>query len=160
MANGRPLPRLYLKPGNLFIADNPTMLATTLGSCVAVCLFNPQSRIGAMCHGMRPKHGHSPNFNECARFIDCSVNFMINELLYKKRIPTNRLQAKIFGGAKVIDLSKAFQAGAQIGEYNIRAARAILKEHTIPIVHEDVGGNQTYKLFFHTGSGSTSLEKF
>ena len=46
------LPMVNLHPGELFVAQEPTLITTILGSCVSVCLFCPKQKIGAMCHGV------------------------------------------------------------------------------------------------------------
>ena len=48
------LPGHYLKPGEMHLAMEPTVISTLLGSCVSVTMFHPQRRIGAICHGLLP----------------------------------------------------------------------------------------------------------
>ena len=64
----------------------------------------------------------------------------------------HRLQAKVFGGASVID---AFQTtNGSLGMQNVSLARRFLADAGIPIVNEDVGGSQGRKLVFRTSDGS------
>jgi len=36
--------------GTVFAAREPTVIETLLGSCVAVCLWDPETRVGGMNH--------------------------------------------------------------------------------------------------------------
>ena len=44
----------YLYPSALFAEKTPFMVDTVLGSCVAVCLFDNQLKIGGINHYMLP----------------------------------------------------------------------------------------------------------
>ena len=49
-----------VQPG-AWVVDSEKPLSTLLGSCVAVCLFDPQLRIGGLNHFMLPELGRSKN---------------------------------------------------------------------------------------------------
>ena len=36
------------------ISSSPDILRTILGSCVGICLYDPELKIGGMCHIMLP----------------------------------------------------------------------------------------------------------
>ncbi len=62
MSNPRDLERLArnINPGGWAIeTDRP--IATLLGSCVAVCLWDPKLRVGGLNHFMLPKFERSAN---------------------------------------------------------------------------------------------------
>ncbi len=48
------LPVIHLKAGEIYIAEKPTLVATVLGSCISVTMFNNRFKIGAICHGALP----------------------------------------------------------------------------------------------------------
>ena len=61
------------------------------------------------------------------------------------------LQAKVFGGACVIE---AFQArGDSLGSKNAGLALETLRQEGIPVVADDVGGRRGRKVIFHTDTG-------
>ena len=68
----------------------------------------------------------------------------------------NRLIAKIFGGASVI---QAVPHQINIGQRNISLAREMLKQKTIPIVSSDVGGLLGRKLKFETATGTVMIKR-
>ena len=46
-----------LFPGEYFVSDKPVVLSTLLGSCVAVCMRDPNAGVGGMNHFMLPCAG-------------------------------------------------------------------------------------------------------
>jgi chemotaxis protein CheD len=69
-AIGRLLPppvRVYLAPGLLYASAGAAQVTTILGSCVAVCLWDSEGRVGGMNHFLLPEGGPpSPRFGESA----------------------------------------------------------------------------------------------
>ena len=45
---------VYLHPGQVFVSPDPTEVTTILGSCVAVCVFDPVLRLGGTNHYLLP----------------------------------------------------------------------------------------------------------
>ena len=61
--------QVYLHAGQIAVASEPAAITTILGSCVAVCLRDPDSRVGGMNHFLLPHHverERSPRFGSCA----------------------------------------------------------------------------------------------
>ncbi len=46
--------RRFLQPGHLLVCEAPTRITTILGSCVAVCMWDPTRGVGGMNHFMLP----------------------------------------------------------------------------------------------------------
>ena len=46
-------------PGEYFVHDEDMLIMTTLGSCIAACLWDRERRIGGMNHFMLPDGGGS-----------------------------------------------------------------------------------------------------
>ncbi|MBU0485282.1 MAG: chemotaxis protein CheD [Proteobacteria bacterium] len=150
------LPVVMLRPGELHVADKPTLISTILGSCVAVCLYSPRKKVGAMCHGVMP---NSDQKEECARFVDCSINQMVSELVSRYGVVCSELEAKVFGGATGFD--RRNQPGRQlvsIGRQNIESARRCLNEYGVPVLVEKVGGEKGCKMFFYSHTGEVLMK--
>ena len=45
---------VYLHPGQVFVSPDPAVVTTILGSCVAVCVFDPVLRVGGTNHYLLP----------------------------------------------------------------------------------------------------------
>lgn len=151
------LPVVNLHPGELFVAKEPTLITTLLGSCVSVCLYCLAIKAGAMCHGVMPRK--PVDDEDSFRFVDTSVSYMVEVMARQQGFACAQLEAKLFGGADVLNLTLGLEADAPtIGRQNILAARAALKKHGVPIVTEHVGGDRGCKLFFYTHTGEVYLK--
>lgn len=140
---------VYLHPGNLLVCTEPTTVSTILGSCVALCLFDPTTRIGAINHYLlpvAPAHGGDPQ-----RFGD-TANPLLLERITAAGARTRHLQGMVFGGAAVM---RAFRTGpgSNLGADNVQQARGFLREAGIPIQSESCGGLRGRKVTFHSGDG-------
>jgi len=136
----------FLYPAALFASKTPHLVTTILGSCVAVCLFDPIIQVGGINHYMLPLwNGQglaSPKYG----------NIAIEKLLEKVislGCTRNNIQAKVFGGGEVIETNiTQFNIGAR----NIKLAHEMLDDLKIPIVGQSVGGKLGRKILYNTGS--------
>lgn len=144
-------PRLtaYVQPGELFVSTRPTVVTTVLGSCVAVCLFDPRRSHGGLNHYLLP-HGESGT-PRSRRFGTVAITELIDALVARGSQPSDLL-AKVFGGGDVLD---AFRQGDDsLGARNVEAAYSVLQQQRIPVVSQDVRGQRGRKLIFHTHDGN------
>ena len=137
----------FLYPSTLLVSNSPSVVTTILGSCVAVCLYDPILKIGGINHYMLPLwNGEglaSPKYGNIA--IEKLV-----EKMYQQGSKKTNLVAKVFGGGEVIDTTiKQFN----IGERNIKIAKEMLEMYNIPIVAQSVGGKFGRKIQYTTNTG-------
>lgn len=147
------LPSRYLYPAEVFVASQPTIVSTVLGSCVAVCLWDARNAIGGMNHYLLPL------WNGEGLATPKYGNIAIHQLVEKlsaKGGKRKTMQAKIFGGAAMWSHKEGFFA---IGLRNIEVAQQQLSELQIPLVASDVGGTLSRKIFFNTCDGSVLLRR-
>ena len=146
--------KVYLHPGELFASVDACAVTTILGSCVAVCLWDPVSRIGGINHFLLPEWNKTTQ--PSPRFGDVAMKALIDRLL-ALGAQRRRLEAKMFGGACVL---QAFQEReSHLGARNVGAAESFLSEHNIPVVGSDVGGPKGRKLIFHIDDGSAWVKQ-
>ncbi len=155
------LPVVNLNPGELFVAREPTLITTLLGSCVSVCLFCPRQQTGAMCHGVMPVRADL-SMEDSFRFVESSVRYMVEILTHGDVLcPNAGLVAKIFGGADVLAVHFGPATNARsIGSLNIKAAREALARYNVSVAVEEVGGVCGCKLFFYSHTGEVLLRRF
>ncbi|MDY7228299.1 GAF domain-containing protein [Hyalangium rubrum] len=145
---------VFLHPGEIFVSRNPSEVTTILGSCVAVCLWDPHLHIGGLNHFLLPS---APGASGAAgRFGDTAIPALVSEL---ERLGSQRqhLRAKVFGGAAVGGIAPGGKAG--LGQRNAELARQLLGELGISLVAEDLGGTTGRKLRFRTDDGSALVKK-
>lgn len=137
----------YLYPSALFADKEPYLVDTILGSCVAVCLYDPILKLGGINHYMLPLWNGtglaSPKYGNIA--IEKLISTMLSFGCKREN-----LQAKIFGGGEVVETTTNM---FRIGERNIETAEDILKEQKIKIIARSVGGKQGRKIRFNTQTG-------
>ena len=142
----------YLHAGQYFVSERPTAVTTILGSCVAVCLWEPKSGIGGVNHFVLPSWAGQGRASP--RFGNVAVSSLIEDILSRGCLPSS-LRAKIFGGASLMSQS----GGGRLGTQNIAAARSMLESEEIRIVSEDVGGDRGRKLIFHSDDGVAWIKR-
>lgn len=140
---------VYLHPGQIYTAAHAAYVTTVLGSCVAVCLWDPVARVGGVNHFLLPK-GKGP------RYGDEAMRLLVEEMTGRGAF-TARMIAKVFGGASVME--PVAGAPASIGTRNIEIAHQCLAATSIPIRAEQTGGRRGRKLLFHTGSGAAYVKE-
>lgn len=139
----------YLLPGELRCAAVPARYTTILGSCIAVCLYDPVSGIGGLNHYLLP--GPAPDADPEPLRWSGRANQELFERVLAAGARRDRLQAKTFGGASISPRQVA--DSLRIGDRNAREALAALLAWHVPLVSHDVGGNTGRKLIFETHTG-------
>jgi chemotaxis protein CheD len=138
---------VYLHAGQLSVAAVPTAITTILGSCVAVCLFDPAARVGGMNHFLLPLHVER---EKSPRFGTVAVPQLVDEVV-RAGARRDALLAKVFGGASVIG---AFRGSRNLGEENAQLALRLLEDARIRVLDMDLGGKRGRKVIFHSDDGT------
>lgn len=142
----------YLHAGQYIVSAQPATVTTVLGSCVAVCLWEPNLEIGGINHFVLPHW--AGNGRVSPRFGRVAVSSLVESLCTLGCRP-DHLQAKIFGGSGVMSAG----GKSRLGERNVEIAHQLLAEGAIPIVAEDVGGTRGRKLIFQTNDGTAWVKR-
>lgn len=132
-------------------------LSTLLGSCVAVCLFDPQLRLGGINHFMLPDMGRGNKHGDVDSLLsgNFAMEALLNALLGKgaKKV---RLQAKAFGGGTIIDTDPGAMS---IGMRNANFAKEWLQREGIPLLASDFLGPWSRKVVFLPTSGDAFCKR-
>jgi chemotaxis protein CheD len=141
--------RITLYIGEVAASQTSVVLDTLLGSCVAVCLYDPVSRIGGMNHILLPNCRIGEVTPRCGVH---AMELLINEIM-KLGGDRRRFIAKAFGGATVISGTHLPPIGAE----NARFVREFLANESIPLIAERMGGDHAVHVYFHTDTGKASV---
>ena len=141
-------------PGEYFVYDEDMLIMTTLGSCIAACLWDRNARIGGMNHFMLPEGGGTGTENESGRYGSYAMELLINEML-KRGATRGTLEAKVFGGGQVI----AGMNTMNVGERNTRFVMEYLKTEHIPVLSKDVLDIYPRKVCFLPASGKAMVKR-
>jgi chemotaxis protein CheD len=133
--------RLFLSPGEVVCAAEPTLITTVLGSCVTVTLWDKERRIGGLNHFILPR-GNS------ARYGDSAILELIEGML-EIGAHLRSMEAKVFGGAAVLPIG----GQGSVGAANVAFALVELSRRGIPIAGRRTGGERGRLLMFNTETG-------
>jgi chemotaxis protein CheD len=135
--------------------DSGEVLATySLGSCIGLCLYEPNARIGGLLHFQLPDSKHDPKRADERPFMyaDTGTVLLMNELL---RLGANKrlIHVKIAGGASMPTGPKGFD----IGKQNYLAIRKIFWQMGMMIEAEDVGGSWPRNVYMDIDTGNVTV---
>lgn len=136
-------------PGEYFVFNEDILIMTTLGSCIAACLWDRDAKIGGMNHFMLPEGDAGSG-----RYGSYAMELLINELM-KRGAARHSLEAKVFGGGQVI----SGMSTMNVGERNTAFVIDYLKTERIPIMSKDVLDIYPRKVCFLPASGKAMVKR-
>ena len=122
-----------------------------LGSCVGVVLYDRTTRTAGLAHVMLPDSTKVRQNQNKAKFADTGIDLLI-EMLRNEGANCSMLTAKIAGGAQMFAFSTNNDM-RRVGERNVEAVKAKLKELGIRILAEDTGANYGRTVEFYPETG-------
>jgi len=147
------MPFRNLMMGQLHASARPCLISTVLGSCVAVCLWDVNARMGGMNHFMLPQWDGrglpSPRFGNIA------IPALLRAVL-EVGARRSTLVAKVFGGGNVLGQGE-MPAVLNVGHRNADYALAALEQEGIPVVAHRLRPTHGLKISFDTRSGDVLL---
>ena len=141
-------------PGEYFVASEDLLIMTTLGSCIAACLWDRHARVGGLNHFMLPEGSAGDAAGTGGRYGSFAMELLVNELM-KRGAARASLEAKVFGGGQVI----AGMSSLNVGERNTRFVLDYLKTERIPVVSKDVLDIYPRKVCFLPASGKAMVKR-
>lgn len=134
--------------GEFRVARGLVLKTIGLGSCIALALYDPFKKAGALAHVMLPKSHNS--VKRSAKYADHAVEMMVEAM---ENIGCRRkdMIAKLAGGAQVFKQMTSDML--RIGDRNVEAVKEVLSSFGIRVVSEDIGGSSGRTVFFYTIDG-------
>jgi len=129
-----------------------------LGSCVALILLDPKTRVVGFAHFALPeakidekKAKELPTY-----FVDSGVPFLFSKMSAAGSIPHKGYIVKLIGGANVMTSGSLDRF--EIGKRNATAIKKMLWDMALPVTAEDVGKNfsRTVTVFLSNGKITVS----
>ena len=136
-------------PGEYYVDNEDILVMTTLGSCIAACLWDRNARVGGMNHFMLPEGS-----GDSGRYGSYAMELLINEMM-KRGASRMTMEAKIFGGGAVISGMNTIN----VGERNTKFVTDFLATERIPIVSKDVLDIYPRKVCFLPASGKAMVKR-
>jgi chemotaxis protein CheD len=122
------------------------LVAYGLGSCVAICLWDPAAKVAGMAHVVLP--GADPTGNPNAKFARSALPALVKLMQDQGagRDP-RRYVAKLAGGAQVLTLGGSGSL-PRVGEQNARAVQEALAAAGVEVRAHDLGGSKGRSVWF------------
>jgi chemotaxis protein CheD len=136
-------------PGEYYVDAEEVLVMTTLGSCIAACLWDRQAKVGGMNHFMLPEGS-----SDSGRYGSYAMELLINEMM-KRGASRMTMEAKVFGGGAVISGMNSLN----VGERNTAFVIDYLKTERISIVSKDVLDIYPRKVCFLPASGKAMVKR-
>jgi chemotaxis protein CheD len=136
-------------PGEYFVHSEDMLIMTTLGSCIAACIYDRHAKVGGMNHFMLPEGA-----GDSGRYGSYAMELLINEMM-KRGAQRMTMEAKVFGGGQVV----SGMTSMNVGERNTTFVMDYLKTERIPVVSKDVLDIYPRKVCFLPGSGKAMVKR-
>lgn len=141
-------------PGEYFVTAANTLMVTVLGSCVAACIRDRDKGIAGMNHFMLADSADTGMLSSSARYGTYAMEILINHLL-KLGARKNRLEAKVFGGGRVM----SSLSSSRVGERNAAFVTEFLRTEDIHLVAQDLLDDYPRKVYFFPATGRVLVKR-
>lgn len=144
-----------LRIGGVFASDRPAVIRTVLGSCIAVCLYDPISRVGGMNHYMLPSSDDVLHKQDATRYGLQAMEVLMGSM-QKLGARRDRIQAKLFGGAHVLNTG---DTDGSVPSRNIAFIERYVREESMVVLSQDIGGYLPRAVHFYTQTGKVLVKR-
>jgi len=139
------------------VSNDPQVELVTysLGSCIGVAIWDPETRVGGMIHYMLPESSLSQEKAKAnpAMFADSGIPVLFRSA-YELGATKKRVVVKVAGGSSLLDDNGTFN----IGKRNYASLRKIFWKNGVLIDSEHVGGQLSRTLRMNLGTGRTTIK--
>lgn len=148
--------------GEYVVSNNEedVITAVALGSCVAVCLWEPVAKVAGMLHFMLPESKLNPDRarTQPAAFADTGIPLLFHSA-YQLGAQKKRCVVRLVGGAELGSMPPSPIEGLfNVGPRNIIAARGVLWRNGIMTRGEAVGGTSARSITMSAADGRIAVK--
>lgn len=147
------VPAVKILPGEYYLSTRNELLVTVLGSCVTACIMDRSRGLGGMNHFMLADAAGGP-IAASARYGVYAMEILINHLL-KLGARRENLEAKVFGGGRVL----SSLSGSLVGERNAEFVLRYLETEKIPVLAQDLLDVFPRKIYFFPATGRVLVKR-
>ncbi|MCH8815349.1 MAG: chemotaxis protein CheD [Chloroflexi bacterium] len=127
--------------GRFIVTNDPNdeLVCLGIGSCVALCIYDPGKGVAGMAHLVLPDSSEGRGTGRGAKFVDTGIPLLVAEMEALGGSRT-RMVVKMAGGAHMIVVAQG--NGSSVGDRNVTAARQSVVALGLAISAEEVGGSR------------------
>ncbi|WP_160687342.1 chemotaxis protein CheD [Clostridium sp. C2-6-12] len=138
------------------VLDPGSIMTIGLGSCIGIALYDKTTKVAGLAHIMLPDSTQFKSNTNPMKFADLAIPMLI-EKMEKQGCSKRNLVAKIAGGASMFNFSDK-SIISDIGKRNSDAVKKALKDESIRITAEEIGGNKGRTMILKASDGSVVLK--
>lgn len=132
------------------------LITIALGSCVGIAVYDSVNNIGGLAHVMLPQSSIFGDITNPYKFADLAIPLLINEMIKQGAYMYN-LCAKIAGGASMFNFPDKSLI-SDIGLRNSVIVKQELKNFSIPLISQDIGGSKGRTMILDTSNGDVYIK--
>lgn len=142
---------VVLQPGQWLFGRGGLRVATLLGAGVALVLWAPRLRVGAICHCVHPQRPGIPGPREPLDGRYCSeAALWLDQRFGQVGCVWCEVEAALAGGA-------TGNSATGEGPSNVAWAQAWARDRGVALAQQDVGGRVLRRVTFNLGDGSLTV---
>ncbi|MFN8063590.1 MAG: chemotaxis protein CheD [Vicinamibacterales bacterium] len=149
--------RIVIGIGEFAVSNDPNAVIVThaLGSCVAVCVWDPAAKVGGMVHVLLPDSKINPGraSSQPGAFADTGIPLLFKTAFAQGAVKA-RCRVHLVGGA-TINGGPAMEPS--VGKRNVLAARQMLWRNGVMVEKEHVGGTVARNVTIDLADGTVQL---
>lgn len=162
-------PNITVPIGGFYATDSPSLITTSLGSCVSVTMFDPNAKIGGLNHIVLPGTFIE---SECMQMLEEEDSrygiFSMEKLLYEMEnlgATRKNLHIKIFGASLINsdkteqDLRSETNCGINVQKQNIEFVKAFLSMARLKIQEELIFQKEALRITLNTLNGDVEVKR-
>ena len=146
--------RIVVGIGEFAVSNDQSSVIVThaLGSCVAVCLWDPDAKVAGLIHVLLPDSRINPEraVAQPAAFADTGIPLLFRTA-YDYGVQKKRVHVRLIGGADITGIGHGVDGS--VGKRNVLATRALLWKNGVMVQREAVGGTEPRTVALEVGDG-------
>ena len=164
--SAQPRRRIVVGIGEFAVSNDRASVIVThaLGSCIAVCVWDPAAKVAGLIHVLLPDSKINPSraSEQPAAFADTGVPLLFRTA-YEYGVDKKRCQVRLVGGADITRASGAAStadagpAAQSVGKRNLLAVRSLLWRNGVLVSKEAFGGNEPRTVSMDVSDGSLQI---
>ncbi len=130
--------------------DSAALTCVGLGSCIALCAYDPVAKVGGMAHMVLPSNESGTKIGS-AKYVDTGIPMLLEEMK-KQGALISRTVIKIAGGAQMLSVP-GLNGRLNVADRNIAATKTALAQAGVSAAGAELGGSsgRTVQLFLESG---------
>ena len=164
--SAQPKRRIVVGIGEFAVSNDRASVIVThaLGSCIAVCVWDPAAKVAGLIHVLLPDSRINPAraSEQPAAFADTGVPLLFRTA-YEYGVDKKRCHVRLVGGADItraaagIAAAGAGKDAASVGKRNLLAVRSLLWRNGVLVQKEAVGGNDPRTVAMDVSDGTLQI---